>query len=186
MPNVLFLIHPAVDRHPLAAASHEWNLESTSIPSDSEVMTWSFLAIRFYQQGGAIFASHQQAMFDASYHQASRVDTLAVSPSSGNLTLWPFFDDCMWRSIFGAEYPPSHGKETASSRMVVEKIRTLYMSRRPLATSGGSHACYHQNRLRPSGPVHTCNMKYRMASIVWRRVGGEEWSSCCSHSGFCT
>ena len=84
------------------------------------------------------------------------------------------------------DYPPSHGKETASSRMVVEKIPTLYMSRRPLATCGGPHACYHQNRRRPSGPVHTYNMKDRMASIVWRRVGGEEWSSCCSHCGFCT
>ena len=52
------------------------------------------------------------------------------------------------------DYPPLHGKETASSRMVVEKIFTLYMSRKPLATCGGSHACYHQNRLRPSGPVH--------------------------------
>ena len=57
------------------------------------------------------------------------------------------------------DYPPLHGKETASSRMVVEKGVTMYMSRKPLAICCGSHACYHQNRLRPSGLVYICNMK---------------------------
>ena len=93
-----------------------------------------------------------------SAHQRSRYPRGTVPPEGPSI--WRL----LWRGavylLFDLlDYPPLHGKETASSRMVVEKIFTLYMSRKPLATCGGSHACYHQNRLRPSGPVHIWNTK---------------------------